>query len=75
LIDFKANELQNTEPHNFEELNFFTHSFLNRQNTEFDVGRSMFDVGRSSVSLPIRPDACGQRRRSYAFPLVRSPDF
>ena len=28
--------------------------FLNRQNTLFDVGRSMFDVRRSSVSFQIR---------------------
>ena len=29
--------------------------FLNRKNSLFDVGRSMFDVRRSSVSFSIRP--------------------
>jgi hypothetical protein len=33
---------------------FYAVFFLNRQNTLFDVGRSMFDVRRSSVSFLIR---------------------
>ena len=39
---------------NVEGRNRFAQSFLNRQNTLFDVGRWTFDVRRSSVSFSIK---------------------
>ena len=50
---------------NDEWWNRFAKSFLNGQNTLFDVRCWTFDVRRSSVSFSIWLDARGQRRRSY----------
>ncbi|CAB1076634.1 hypothetical protein D1AOALGA4SA_4430 [Olavius algarvensis Delta 1 endosymbiont] len=38
-------------------------SFLNRQNTVFDVRCWTFDVQRSSISFPIRRDIRDRRQR------------
>ena len=49
FIYFTTSEPQNIEPQNVEEWNRVAQSFLNRQNTLSDVGRSVFDVQCSLV--------------------------
>ncbi len=42
----------------FEGKIHLAQSFLNRQNTLFDIGRSMFDVRRSSLTWDSLPGLC-----------------
>jgi len=71
-IDFKTNQLQNTEPQDFEELICFAQSFFKL--IEFIIRCWTFDVRRSPVSLSIKlaaVQASGAARMKLQF-LFRS---
>jgi len=58
IVGTANRRISNIEPQNVEGWNRFAQSFLKQTeyiHSTFDVGRSMFDVRRSSVSFSIRP--------------------